>query len=320
MSVDLSLIIPNKCRSLRDCDEAKQCFYDTIDHIIKYFHGRKQFVTNIYIKEEDDDDEFNLIEYSFEIPLLNITAYMHAGFWDIWPVARYSQYFYTYDKDMYGKPRIWTREVCFNTLLAFGHKEGWICDEFHSWNSELDDVDSTFEDWKSYGSKSEDGIIHEFNVMDFTDFCPEEQKWPEYFSKYHDDYKECHAVWDALGLKFPQYEFLAKIIPLPNHYLVAQGDDLYILDIESGKLLIDFPIDNCHADFNGAGVQIFRGEKSAFFSIEGKQLTDFRVGKFSWKWATCPKHFLGQIITDEATGKMFLNDGTPYNETSDNKE
>ena len=80
MSVDLSLIIPNKCRSLRDRDEAKQCFYDTIDHIIKYFHGRKQFVTNIYIKEEDDDDEFNLIEYSFEIPLLNITAYMHAGF------------------------------------------------------------------------------------------------------------------------------------------------------------------------------------------------------------------------------------------------
>ena len=181
-------------------------------------------------------------------------------------------------------------------------------------------MDSTFEDWKSYGSKSEDDIIHEFNVMDFTDFCPEEQKWPEYFSKYHDDYKECHAVWDALGLKFPQYEFLAKVIPLPNHYLVAQGDDLYILDIESGKLLIDFPIDNCHADFNGAGVQIFRGEKSAFFSIEGKQLTDFRVGKFSWKWATCPKHFLWQIITDEATGKMFLNDGTPYNETSDNKE
>lgn len=39
MSVDLSLIIPNKCRSLRDRDEAKQCFYDTIDHIINLSSG-----------------------------------------------------------------------------------------------------------------------------------------------------------------------------------------------------------------------------------------------------------------------------------------
>ena len=47
MSVDLSLIIPNKCRSLRDTDNAKKCFDDTINYIVKHFHGRKQFVTEI---------------------------------------------------------------------------------------------------------------------------------------------------------------------------------------------------------------------------------------------------------------------------------
>lgn len=149
MSVDLSLIIPNNCQSLRDTQNARKCFDDTIDSVIKHFRGRKQFVTDIIISTNEEDP--NYIKYSFEIPLLSITAEMHYGFWDIWPVASYNHYFIPFNTDMLGKPRIWAREVCFNTLLAFGHTEGWICDEFHSWNCGLDDYDSTFEDWKAYG-------------------------------------------------------------------------------------------------------------------------------------------------------------------------
>ena len=38
-------------------------------------------------------------------------------------------------------------------------------------------------------------------------------------------------------------------------------------------MLTDFPIDNCRADFNGAGIQLFKGKESAFFSRTGKQMT-----------------------------------------------
>lgn len=198
MSVDLSLIIPNNCQSLRDTQNARKCFDDTIDSVIKHFHGRKQFVTEISIRSNEDDPDD--IEYSFGIPFLNITAYMHSGFWDIWPVAGYSQYFFPFNTDMFGKPRTWPREVCFNTLLAFGHTEGWICDEFHSWNCKLEDFGSTFEDWKAYGENDEDSIIHEFDIMRFADVDPKKGIWPDYDRKYHDSYKNSRIVFSCVGI------------------------------------------------------------------------------------------------------------------------
>ena len=109
-------------------------------------------------------------------------------------------------------------------------------------------------------------------------------------------------------------------MPLPNHALVGKGNDVFVIDMRTGKSLTDFPIDNFYTEFNGAGIQIFHGEESAFFNMEGNQLTDFRIGGFSWQSDERPEHPHGHIITDEATGKKFLNDGTIYNETTDNKE
>ena len=51
MSIDLSLILPNKCRSLRDKEEAQACFYDTMDRIVNYFHGRKELISEIIAGE-----------------------------------------------------------------------------------------------------------------------------------------------------------------------------------------------------------------------------------------------------------------------------
>lgn len=312
MSVDLSLIIPNNCQSLRDTQNARKCFDDTIDSVIKHFHGRKQFVTEISIRSNEDDPDD--IEYSFGIPFLNIIAYMHSGFWDIWPVAGYSQYFFPFGIDMFGKPRTWPREVCFNTLLAFGHTEGWICDEFHSWNCKLEDFGSTFEDWKAYGENNEDSIIHEFDIMRFADVDPRKGIWPDYDLKYHDSYKECHDVLNAIRSRFPEYDLLSISNPLPNCALATKNDELFILNYEAGSCLTGNPIDNCRTDFNGAGIQVFKGEKSAFFNMEGEQLTDFRVGNFSWKWDIRCIYAFRQIIIDEATGRKFLSDGTSYEE------
>lgn len=318
MSVDLSLIIPNSCSSLRDKEGAKKCFEETIERVIRYFRGRKQFVTEIVINQEEIDDEeagiYESIEYSFEIPLLNITAYMHAGFWDIWINARYSGYFYPYDIDTKGYPRIWARENCFNTLLAFGCKEGWVCDDYHSWNSYIDELESTFEEWMTYGESPEDSKVYEFNVMDFADVDPKNDKYAIFECKYHDSYKECHDILNLYREKFPEYNILTIDEPLHGYSLVSKGEELYLLNNETGESFTDFPIDYCRNDFNGAGFQIFREEESAFFNKAGKQLTDFRVGDFSWKWDPREDYLFGQIITDLATGNSFMTDGTPYNE------
>lgn len=54
------------------------------------------------------------------------------------------------------------------------------------------------------------------------------------------------------------------------------------------------------------------GEESAFFNQQGEQLTEFRVGNLSWEWDSRDDNLFGQIITDLATGKRFLTDGTQF--------
>ena len=127
-------------------------------------------------------------------------------------------------------------------------------------------------------------------------------------------YKECHDVLNAIRSRFPEYDILSISNPLPNCALAAKNDELFILNYETGSCLTGNPIDNCRTDFNGAGIQVFKGEKSAFFNMEGEQLTDFRVGNFSWKWDTRCIYAFRQIIIDEATGRKFLSDGTSFEE------
>ena len=56
MSVDLSLILPNECYNIDDNKLALEVFNQTIDRVVSYFGGRKQFVSEITIRNSDSDD------------------------------------------------------------------------------------------------------------------------------------------------------------------------------------------------------------------------------------------------------------------------
>ena len=65
MSLGLSLIIPNTCRSLQDMEEARRCFDDTIDRIVRYYQGHENFVIGVIMMEKDDVVAPEDIDYSF---------------------------------------------------------------------------------------------------------------------------------------------------------------------------------------------------------------------------------------------------------------
>ena len=131
----------------------------------------------------------------------------------------------------------------------------------------------------------------------------------DYHRKYHDLFSECHALVATLEQKYPDYKILSLGRPGRNWVLTAKGKELYVLDPTTGESLTPFPIDCCHANFNGAGFSVSKGEERAFFNRQGKQLTEFRKGGFRWSWA----EGLGLstiVIKDEASGRLFLSDGT----------
>lgn len=316
MSVNLSLILPNECYDIWDNALATKVFYKKIEEIAEYFGGRETFVENICIHNSDSpdwgrfrtssEDPEDLLEYSFELPLIHATCLLRQGYWDIWIMSRYSTYFWPYSVDINGHIRSWPREDAFDVARIFGFSEGWICDEYHSWNSLLDeDPNASFEKWCAYGNSIEDAQVHEF---DLSIFKGRMEQVLDYHRKYHDLFSECHALVATLEQKYPDYKILSLNRP-KNWVLAAKGKELYVLDPTTGESLTPFPIDCCHANFNGAGFSVSKGEERAFFNRQGKQLTEFRKGGFRWSWA----EGLGLstiVITDEASGRLFLNDGT----------
>lgn len=126
-----------------------------------------------------------------------------------------------------------------------------------------------------------------------------------YHSKYHDNFKECHDLLALYERMYPDYKILAIGSPSYNFLLACKGKELYVLNAQTGESLTPFSIDCCHANFNGAGFTVSKGVEKAFFNMEGKQLTEFRQGDFSWRW-------LGdmQVIIDHASESVFLRDGT----------
>lgn len=316
MSVDLSLILPNECYNIDDNKLALEVFNQTIDRVISYFGGRKQFVSEITIRNSDSDDwaehldpEDEYPDYSFEIPLLNATCLMEQGFWDIWINARYSHYFWPMEFDKYGYPYLWARNDSFDAARIFGFTEGWVCDEYHSWNSYLVELkDRSFASWLAFGADEEDAKVHEFDISMFGG----KAERAKYAPKYHDSFKECFALVEEFEQRFPQYKLLMLGRPSTPWSLVARGEELFVVNRATGQSLTDFPIDNCEACYNGAGFTIFKGEASAFFSPSGEQLTDYRVGPFKWSWSK--GEIFRQVITDVASGTQFYNDGTEADE------
>lgn len=324
MSVDLSLILPNECYDIWDNALATKVFYKKIEEIAEYFGGRKSFVENICIHNSDSpdwgrfrtssEDPEDLLEYSFELPLIHATCFLRQGYWDIWIMSRYSTYFWPYSVDINGHIRLWPREDAFDVARIFGFSEGWICDEYHSCNSLLDeDPNASFEKWCAYGDSIEDAQVHEF---DLSILKGRMEQVLDYHPKYHDLFRECHALVATLEQKYPDYKILSLDRP-KNWVLAAKGKELYVLDPTTGESLTPFPIDCCHANFNGAGFSVSKGEERAFFNEHGKQLTEFRKGGFRWSWA----EGLGLstiVIEDEASGRLFLSDGTDVTPNQEN--
>lgn len=316
MGVDLSLILPNECYNIDDNKLALEVFNQTIDRVVSYFGGRKQFVSEITIRNSDSDDwaehldpEDEYPDYSFEIPLLNATCLMEQGFWDIWINARYSHYFWPMEFDKYGYPYLWARNDSFDAARLFGFTEGWVCDEYHSWNSYLVELkDRSFASWLAFGADEEDAKVHEFDISMFGG----KAERAKYAPKYHDSFKECFALVEEFEQRFPQYKLLMLGRPSTPWNLVAKDEELFVVNRATGQSLTDFPIDNCEACYNGAGFTIFKGEASAFFSPSGEQLTDYRVGPFEWNWSK--GELFRQVITDVTSGAQFYNDGTEADE------
>jgi len=280
MGVDIALLIPLKLRSKRNHIQCVQCLDDTIDQVVHFFHGKRHFTTNRYVEKENEYllDQFTpeeLTLYSFEVPFLDNSSFdLCNGAWSISNGYRYSSYFYKY-KDGRGRWRSWLREITFDAARILGRKEIWLGGDDLTFTFIEDDESSSFEAWKEYSDENVPSTIFEFDFANARSF--EEKVFPEYEEKYHDSFIECYDLLQEYQNCYPQYEILT-IHPIGGYIIIADGDDIYLMNPDIGKRLTEFPIDGIK-EYNEKSVAIYLGDKYAKFSYKGKQLTKFKYEK-----------------------------------------
>lgn len=314
MGVDLSLILPNDCRDIYDNKHALEVFNKAIARVKEYFGGREGFVEKIKVYNSDSpgwgdyyEADVDPGEYSFDIPVLNVTCNMQQGYWCVEFAHRYSEYFRPRSKDVNGNIAVEARNRAFDVARIFGFSEGWICDEHHSWRSNVQyHKSASFEMWCAYGKSTKDAKIYEFGLGIFGDTM---EPVHEYQAKYHDSFRECHSLVATYEQMYPEYCLLV-LEAFEGLALASKGGEFYLLDLKTGESFLPYPIDCLHTNFKGAGFTVTRGTERAFFNNAYEQLTEFREGRLFVRGYRVDEHTVVPMIHEQATGRYFLADGT----------
>lgn len=274
MSVYIEAIVPYDFRDISDKEKALAEIYSIRDKFVAFYKLSKLYEIDICDYEDgkcDSTYELDLTLQPLSIELGNGFLFIHGGW-------RYSQYFYLSED---GVP--WLRCMFYDVLHVLGIEEAYIVDEFHGDNNSyadgkyFRDYAMTFEDWKNaYPTPSElpMSVLHRIDA----------EEWPEIDCMYLDKFSDIKQRLSDLERKFTELEILTTCNIIGKYVYALEAGMPVLVDENSGKILRFGKIDGIYNDFNTAGIEVFKGNKSAFFTDNGKKVTPYRVGRFRWRW------------------------------------
>ena len=289
MSVDISHIIKNSFRQVGNRMQTEQFVKETIDKL-------KQ---NLLIGDADGIIEVNYDgednKTTIELPVYDVTFYLHNGFWDIESYYRYSDIVFAHNGMFY------LRRLTFDIAKALGEYEAWYTDEFHTWNGNfIDNAETTFDQWYQRVSDDIDKSIPEF---DEKQILADQSNYHEIV--YHDSFKECIELFDNLQSKLPNFKLLG-LKQFGYGYLRCERDgELFLMNEKTLKPMFNEPIDGMSATLNGPEFIVKKGGLSAVVDGNGNYLTDFVKGSFKWKWTNQENNKLRRFIYNE-TAKIYF--------------
>ncbi|MDE6415511.1 MAG: hypothetical protein K2K68_00595 [Duncaniella sp.] len=278
MSVNIEAFMPSDYYELSSKAASIEKITSIKNQLAEHFHLKQGFELEIEDNEWTEAEYPNI--YRIFTPFHNFEISIGNGFTTIDSPWRYSKYFYIADN------RTWLRDMFFDFVTALGYNEAIIADEFHGSNHgygdkniDMCDYSFTFADW-----------LIEFPIVPKIDFsCFHENieydKWHEIEDLYIDDFKECFERKRMLEERFHEYKILTIGHVCGEFILALKDDALVLLNEKTGKPLRCGRIDGISARFNNAGFVIYKGNKCAFYTPEGKRITPYRVQQFDWEWA-----------------------------------
>lgn len=298
MSVYVEAIVPYNFREHSEKEKALSEIHALKEKFVTYY--RLKNVAELLLEPED---ELFDARYEVDLSLQTIDIELGNGFLLLTSGWNHSKYFYLDEENL-----SWLRCMFYDILKVLGCSEAYIVDEYHGTNhvygedKEFGNYNMTFEDWKNHWNDEFPTIpILPMDVLHHY----EAAKWPEIECIYLDKYEDIKMRDSALQEKFPNLEILTTAHIVGNFLFALENDMPVLVNEKTGKIWRFGKIDNINNHFNTIGVEVWKGNKRAFYNSEGKKITPYRASRFNWEWVDSKLHNYEIAIIDEKTKKVI---------------
>lgn len=289
MSVYVEAIAPYDFHEVATKEKAITKLNELKNMFVQYY--RMELICHLEI-EDYENSEFNFDNrYKLSLSILPLDIELGNGYLLIDGAWNYSKYFYKGEENV-----SWLRCMFYDVLRVLCIEKAYIVDEFHGTNNiyadgkEFGSYAMTFEDWK--------------REYDEPAILPQNASWPEIEGIYLDTFDDCKKRLNQLQERFSNLEILTTATICENFLLALESGHPVLVNEKSGKILRFGKIDGINNLFNGAGLQVFKGNKSSFFNNMGKKVTPYRVRAFEWRWGKNPNVYNIEVF-DVKTGEII---------------
>lgn len=272
MGIDISHIIKHDFLDIDNHDEAMRFVTQTMSHLSKTLH--------IPFESEDKWDlryDKDIAEISFRLPIYEVEFFLHKGFWQI------ESYYHYCHIVMHHGTYFWLRALTFDLAMALGQKEAWYAEEYYTWNGVLDAPGISFDEWieeckKSYGNEIPDFVRDEIMAQG-------NDPIPRYESIYHDSFKECFDELQQLRQVVGNRGKILGLYRISRFIRCEVDGGINLFDLTHNCFVFESPVEDILCPFNGPEFLVLKGNKSALFNAEGKQMSYFVLGQWKWTWS-----------------------------------
>lgn len=300
MSTTLDHIVRHEFYDLRNMEAAEEFMKSKIAQLRSYLRIKDEINPCIVDYSEFDDEDSTdpaPIDYSFEIPNYDAHVQMARGFWIISQALSIHQLFTRYNREYD------LRRDIFDIVRALGQDEAWHCSCYSASMGVIDYFEDDFETWLKYTQEHK-------NILEFDEAAIDAFRLAhphEYYGEViHDSFVDCRQNLEKLQNKYSDYHVcnLGRIVA--KYHKIHNNEGCFLVNPDTGALLLDYPIDDILENICGAGMIIQKGGESAFYDVNGKQRSDYVDGKWEWTWGEPYSHSI--IVYNEKNNLKFIID------------
>lgn len=297
MGVDVSHIVRHGFRHTYDVDASMDFVKQTIERL------RRNLLINCSADKFELCDEIfnNEHEITFRLPFYDVGFTLRNGFWQIESYFHYCQ-IVMHDGDNFG-----LRRMIFDISRAIGQLEAWHAEEYYTWNSNLWDKNPncSFEEWLRNAEKEYGAPIPEFDQSAI--MAQGNVHISDYYSIYHDSFKECVELYDRVQSKIKDFRLLGIYLLGDRFYRCENNNQLFIIDSQTLEPLFDGSVDEIQCSLNRQEVVVVRNGKSQLYvrkSNTYKPLFDEPVDEIK-----CPPNRQDIIVVKNGMSAVYDTEG-----------